>query len=454
MSSVQKQRVRLTPNNQPSGSKFSSRDYPAINFIIGRQAAFLETRSLRLNGVLTIKNNAGETVQNDNTVVQSLRNGATLNNSIGISSLFDECTVSTLNGRNIETVRSYNRYVAAGKPLLNNSMDYNNGLGLSDPMQTDKSLTNSKTANVDVDFSIPIQIGMFESGQLLNISEKGFHGLTLDFLLAQNASVIQPYFLYPGGVKTPVSSTATYNYEIKNLSLTFDLIRPDAKLFAALPSSGVISYQSVSTLHSTLLSSDQTINLRFGASNVLSTTHTITPALHINNIQVDSFALQEPRKNVQPNTDGQVAKIKNVQYMRAGVLYPYNFMLDSEAQADILGVGNAAPQAQIMKPYMNSVSLYDNRRTKLNPLTNIGLNTKNAPAGSASLPLASGSDPKTIFGLGVAMDSNRQGVSFKDREYAIRIQSELEDTDANAFFTFTRVRNVAQFSPTGINVVE
>ena len=52
------------------------------------------------------------------------------------------------------------------------------------------------------------------------------------------------------------------------------------------------------------------------------------------------------------------------------------------------------------------------------------------------------------------MDSNRQGVSFKDREYAIRIQSELADTDANAFFTFTRVRNIAQFSPTGINVIE
>lgn len=454
MSSVQKQRVRLTPNNQPSGNTYSAQNFPAINFVIGRQAAFLESRSLRLNGTLSIKNNAGALVVNDNTAVgASATNGATLNNVIGISSLFDEVTVSTLSGRNLETVRSYNRYCAASKPLLNNSMDYNNGLGLSDPMQTDKSITNAKTANVEVDFSIPIEIGMFDGGKLINISEKGFHGLQLDFLLAQNASCIQPYFTYPGGVKTPISATATFNYEIKNLSLTFDLIRADARLFASLPSSGVISYQTVSTLHSTLLSSDQTINLRFGASNVLSTTHTITPALHINNIQVDSFATGEPRKNVQPNTDGQPAKIKNVQYMRAGVLYPFNFILDSEAQADLNNANVEAPQAQIMKPFLNSVSLYDNKRNKMNPQTNIGLNTKVGQDGSA-LPLASAGDPKTVFGLGVPMDSNRQGVSFKDREYAVRIQSELVDTDANAFFTFTRVRNIAQFSPTGINVIE
>ena len=146
--------------------------------------------------------------------------------------------------------------------------------------------------------------------------------------------------------------------------------------------------------------------------------------------------------------------------MRAGQLFPYNFMLDSEKQADLDGVGNPAPQAQIMKPYLNAASLYNNTHNKLNPLSNIGINTGVVPTGGASygpgggLPLACGSDPKSVWGLGVPMDANRQGVSFKDREYAIRIQSELNDTDANAFFTFCRSRNVAEFSPAGINVVE
>jgi len=187
---------------------------------------------------------------------------------------------------------------------------------------------------------------------------------------------------------------------------------------------------------------------------VLSVSHSIIPALNVNNINVDSFALGEPRKGVVPGVIGTVAKVKNVQYMRAGQLFPYNFMLDSEAQADLgNALGNASPQAQIMKPFQNSVSLYEYSHTKLTPLSNIGINSANAPAGGA-LPLASGPDPNSIFGLGTAMDCNRQGVSFKDREYAIRIQSELDDTTANSFFTFSRNRNVAQYSPTGITVLE
>ena len=456
MSSVQKQRVRLTPNNQPSGNAYSAQNFPAINFVIGRQPAFLDPRTLRLSGQLVLKDNAGTQVINNNTAAASAANGASLNNSIGVSSLFDEITISTLNGRNLETVRSYNRMLAAGRPLMNSSMDYNNGLGLRDPMQTDKSLTNAKTANVETDFSIKLDTGMLDGNRFLNISNKGFHGITIDLLLSQNATVVQPYYLYEGTRPTDkkrVASTATYNYEIKNLSLTFDLIRPDDALFSKLPSSGVLSYQTISTLNSTLLSSDQTINLRFGQNAVTSVLHSITPALHINNINVDSFQLCQPQTNVPNNGDGTPAKVRSVQYLRAGQLYPYNFLLDVEEQADLDGNGNPAPQAQIMKPYMNAASLYTNTHNKLNPLSNIALNTANAPAGGG-LPLSCGPDPKSVWGLGVPMDANRQGVSFRDREYAIRIQSQLNDTDANSFFTFCRSRNVAEFSPAGINVVE
>ena len=463
MSSVRKQRVRLTPQNQPSGNKFSATNYPSINFLIGQQQAMLDPRTLRINGQLRILDADGKSVINDNTLTgaPTAQNGASLNNSIGVSSVIDEANIQTLNGRNLETVRNYNRFLAVGKPLVNNSLDYSNGLGLRDPMLTDKSITNSKTANVKHDFSVKLDVGMFDSEQLIPLSQKGFHGLQIDLLLAQNASAVQPYFRYTGSLqsdKVPVIADSTYNYEIQNLSLTFDLIRLDDATFRSMPSSGAMNYNSISTLHSTLLSQDQTINLRFGQNSVQSVTHSITPALHINNISVDSFQLSKPQRNTQANADGIICEIRNVQYMRAGQLFPYNFMLDSELQlGDVNVVGastNPAPQAQIMKPFQNSVSLFDpNNRTKLNPNGNIGLNTSNAPAGG-SMPLASGSDPKSIFGLGCPMDSLRQGVSFRDREYAIRIQSELNDTDANSFFTFTRGRNIAQYSPTGISVVE
>ena len=136
--------------------------------------------------------------------------------------------------------------------------------------------------------------------------------------------------------------------------------------------------------------------------------------------------------------------------MRAGELFPYGYVLDSENQG-VAGV----PQSLIMEPALNSVTLYDNKHSSLNPMSNVGINSKVAYGGSkVGLPFPVANDPESIFILGVPMDSQKQGVSFKDREYAIRIQSGLDDTTANELHTFVRCRNVAEFSPTGVNVIE
>ena len=342
---------------------------------------------------------------------------------------------------------------------MSSSLEYCNGLGLADPMQTDKSVTNARTACVETDFSVEIPIGMFDSGRYIPISEKGTHGMQLDFLLCQNAQAIQPFFKYQNAESkvAQISAPEKYDYYVKNLSLTFDLIRPDDKLWAKLPSSGVYQYNTISSLHSNLVSSDQTINLRFGQSNVLSTTHSIIPAIWVNNAACDSFLLGPPLSNAQASQvsgSNQIAKVRNVSYMRSGELFPYDFLLDSEAQADIDGAKNPAPQAQIMKPALNSVSLYENQKNKFNPHTNIGLNTKNALAGSRPQPFAASPDPNSAWILGVPMDSQKQGVDFKTREYAIRIQSELRDTTSNAFYTFCRSRNVLAYSPSEVQVLE
>ena len=459
-----KQRVRITPNNQPSGDTYSAQNFPAINFVIAAQRAWLDPRTLRLNGEFVMVNDANDLPENNATAPGDVdRNGATLNNTIGVSSVIDEVNVSTYTGaKNLETVRTYNRYLAACKPLMHSSLDFDNGLGLQDAMCCNKSLTNSRTACVKTDFSVPINVGMFD-GTAVNLSEKGFAGINIDLLLCQNAQAVQPFYYYSGSKKTDKNkkdAQKTFNYKVSNLNLTYDLIIPDDRLYASLPSSGVLEYNTVASLHSTLISSDQTINLRLNASRVLSITHSIIPSLHVNNIRVDSFQLCKPKTGANLATgDGDDREIRTVQYLRAGQLYPFNFILDSEEQANInpanqLQGDSPSPQAQIMKPYLNSVSLYNNSSNKFNPLSNIGIASGAALSGSGSQPLASSPDPRSLFGLGVCMDSNKNGVSFKSREYAIRIQSELNNTNANALFSFSRIRNVAQFSPAGINVVE
>jgi hypothetical protein len=183
----QKQRVSLHPNNQPSGNKYSATTFPQINFVIAKQPGMLLPKTLRLNGTFNLLNNGSRPINLPSTA-NSATNGASLNNRIGISSVLEEVNISTLNGRNLETVRNYNRYLASSKPIMNNMFDYNNGLNLQDPFLSSKSVSNSRVANVETQFSIPIEVGMF-SDQVINVSEKGFHGLQLNLLLAQNATV-------------------------------------------------------------------------------------------------------------------------------------------------------------------------------------------------------------------------------------------------------------------------
>ena len=463
--SIRKSRVVLHPSNQPSGNSYLANNYSVVSFQIAKQYGFLDTSTLRLNGEFYLEDNNGDLPINQSWVgpgggappPADPANGATVNNSVGISSLFEEVNCSTLNNRNIENVRNYNRYLATCRPLMNSSLELNNGVGLEDPMQTDKSILNARTANVKVKFSVPIEIGLFDSPQspYLNISEKGFHGLMLDILLCRGEQAVQPYIYYQGvkpGDKVLINAqNSPFSYNIKNLTLSYNLINPGEKAWREMPSSGALTYNTISSLHSTLLSSNQTVNLRFGASAVSSVVHSIIPSVDVNNITKDSLAIKPPTKD---SAGTQVnAQVNQIQVMRAGVLYPYNFPLDSEAQTN-QGLDNASVQAKIMKPYLNSVSLYRNRYNKFCPLTNIGLNSKNSLAGGTPDPLSDQSDPHSVFGLGVPLGVDAQATSYSNREYALQVKSELDDVLANSLFTYARVKNVASYSPAGISVIE
>tara|TARA_R100001198_G_C5225309_1_gene206118 strand:+ start:419 stop:1831 length:1413 start_codon:yes stop_codon:yes gene_type:complete len=465
---IHKQRVKITPLNQPTGGVYRPDSFPNIEFMLAKNNAFLDPRTLRLNATFQYYNGSGTIPNADgsenpnnvpNTKIGGATNGAAINNSIGVKSVFDEMSIGTLVGRNLETIRSANRYIAASRPFLHSSMELNNGVGLEDPTVTNKSVSNATTCNTAFSISIDVPLGMFESQKYINMSDKGFAGLTLNLLLAPNNVVLQPFFNY-NETKNPVAFTSTtpFIYTLRDVNLTYDLLIPSDKLYNSLPSSGVINYQTVNTLHSSLLSSDQTIPIKLGSNAVVSITHSMIPSIHLNNIKRDSFLLDEPRDNATTTTDGVRKPIKEVQYLRAGVLFPYDYFLNSEAQLDLNGsVPGVAEtvQAQIMKPAQNSVSLYDNFNNKFNPNTNIGLltNLGNAGGFSQSQVKTSAADPKQTFLLGFPTDSTRLGVSYKDREYAIRIQSELNNTSVNSFMTFSRFRQVAQFSPAGLNII-
>ena len=459
---ITKQRVKITPLNIPTGGKYDAQSFPSIDFQLARNNAFLDPRTLRLNGIFQIYNGTepiphanGDQNPSNNPIsfTGTATSGVCINNSIGIKSIMDEVSVGTLTGRNLETIRNCNRYVASSAPFLNSSIEINNGIGLSDPLLNNKNITNARVCNTAFNFSIDIPLGMLESQKYINMSDKGFAGLTLSILLSPNNQVIQPFFTFGTdkhsvAYTNPAVGANPFVYTLRDVTLTYDLLIPSAKLYNSLPSSGVMNYQTINSLNSSLIAQDQTIPIKLGSSAVVSITHSMIPAVHLNNRFQDSFALDVPKDDATTLTDGTEKPIKEVQYLRSGVLFPYDYFLNSEAQLDLENGGRAEViQAQIMKPAQNSVSLYDNFSNKFNPNTNIGLLTNGEVKTAAS-------DPKSTFILGFPTDSTRMGVSYKDREYAIRIQSELNNKNVNSFMTFSRFRQVATFSPAGLNIVD
>jgi hypothetical protein len=447
----------ITPNNSPDGGVYHASAFPQINFVISSSpGAYIDPRTLRLQGKYRlVRDNAGvqQLPQNvtDGTAGNA-DNGAATNPYVGIHGCIDEVLISTLNGRTIESIRSYNHYVATTRPFYTSVADVNNGGNLYDASYQVKSTTNALTVNQETDFAIQLRTGLFQNN-IIPVSEKGMHGLNITLSLAQNANQIQPFYIYDPSVPsgTAVKSTESYRYELFDLALTFDTLYASASLQAAIPSNGMLQFNTVQTLHSTLLSSDQTLNLRFGSNNTLAVTHSMIPSVNLNNQAVDSLRLCEPENGpIQANGRGTLAPVTTVNYMKSGRMFPYDFELNSEAQAL-----DGRPKSMIVEPAQNSVTLYQNEDSMLSTMTFNGLSSgrmnivKDVPHPYPTLP-----DPRSLFILGVPFDSARTGVSFKNDQYSVRIQSGLNQRSPMSFFTFTLARNIVQYSPSGIMVLE
>ena len=139
---------------------------------------------------------------------------------------------------------------------------------------------------------------------------------------------------------------------------------------------------------------------------------------------MDSLSLSRLSIGASSTDLGTRANLNTIQYFRGGTLFPYNYILDSEAQAT-----PDAVQAQILEPALHSVTLYDDSHHGMNPASvgNIfngattSCNYRNKKMGAS---LAESPDP-TNFILGFPADSQRVGVDYSKMDYAFRIQSNI-----------------------------
>ncbi len=462
---VQVVKSEILPLNAPSEGKFSFKNgFPLITFQVSQRDAILSGRSVRLNGKIKLMKNDGSKVNNNDNSTEGGVGGVAYNtcfdSRIGVASVFQQITISSSDGRTLEQIRQYPRWLATNQPYTHSQEDLDSNSQVSG-LTSSRSANGAIIQNEEVSFSIPLRCGLLSGTDGINLS--AVNGLIITLELAPDFQALGPWLLGSGEYVAPSagagpSDTALgANFEVNDLSLSYDLHIPEDP--NSLNKQGdIMSYNAVSHIYSVINSSDQTTNLNLGTKKTLSVIHNHIPSSFINNPEVNSNSTPRliNRGAAAPfYANGNQLNPKSVSFGRGGVLFP----LDNRLEVDPVGNDtNTRLEVQSEKSInaLNAVKPYvATNHLLMSPLTEVGVITQTDVMGSAryasSLP-----DKSPIQSIGVRTDPFRVGTSYNNTNYSLRVQSDLGTgaggASPNALFTYVLAENVLQATNNGISV--
>ena len=461
MSIVEVERVEIMPLNSPANNSYSFKQgFPIIQFMIPNQSKFLVGSSVRLNGTLrmcmpTSTEQAPVLVDNNNNKGggDPNKNGC-LSSRVGLPSTIEQITLSSMTNQTLEVVRSYGRYLASVQSITHSQDDLDTNVQI-ESLTASRKMNGAFLVNNDASFSFPLRSGLLSGGNEIPLGTNGLRGMMVELRLAPDSQVFSGYNLVDGTVKNDSGTGTGMFYELRNVSLSYNLLVPDSDTAQkmSVPATGSMTYNSVSHLYSVLNSSDQTQNFNLGTGKTLSVFHNFLPTPHLNNYNEDSFAT--PRlKNVNAGVYDTEASVKRVSFLKGGVLSPVENEIDVETASN-----NDRPRSEMEVNFINSIKPYSQfNHSLISPNTQNQISTDVSPLTGSDLIQTGGqnrqqADNDEVFGIGVSEDPYKVGVDFKNTNYGLRIVSELDGQSPNSIFSYVLAQNTLAYSPQGISVV-
>ena len=450
---VDVEKFEILPSNQPANNTYSFREgNPIIQMTIPSQAKFLRPSSVRINGTLRLSN-ADKTLINNNGTSSNTQSDVRLNSRVGVHSVFQNVVLSSeATNQSLEAIRQYGRLVSC---LLSSTHSEQDLMSEKSNVALLNGLDDASAnlVNNEVRFSIPLYCGMLQGGNPIPLSMNGVNGLKVQLELASDQQVLK------GSTAVPATDVAAGNgafYQLKDVSISGDLLVPDEKGQQSLSvsGSGSFQYNSYSSLYSVINSNDSTQTYNLASSQVLSVFHTFLPVSASNNYATDGFENGKLRlTDAGGTTYNADAILKKVSFSRGGVKLGLDYEIDVETNST-----EGLPETQVMMNYLNAFQDFSASSRMLNNRQLLGYGGKelkpfNDVMTKARAVGVDNDTGKRNFGIGLAMDRvSDVGMSFKGQSYATRIQSNLDGKSPNAVFTFVLSKNVLQYSPNGIMI--
>jgi len=452
------EKAEIFPLNNPSNNTYSFKQgHGTITFDVASQAKLLRPSSLRLNGTLKVVRADGTTLpdnqglKNNNAAPHQIQ----LNDRIGVNSVIQNIAINSAStGQTIEQVRNYGKMISTLIASTHSSDDYASNQSAV-ALATAVQFSSDNLLNNEVKFSIPFYAGVMNSGKALPLGVNGMRGLQFVIELASDQQVLKGTNAADGGGAS---------YQLKNVSLSYDLLVPDAagqeKMMVA--GSGAFEYNSYNSLYSVINASDNTQTFNLAANNVLSVVHNFLPTTHSNNYAHDGFANPPIMKGAAYGTR---CVLDRVNFSRGGLKLGLDYELSVQTQSQ-----ENRPPTQVEVNAINAVRPFYSAQHLLNQPLLQAFGAKDSRLYSDQLQVLTAVDSVGVngggvdftadpavsrnFAIGLALDNvSKEGVSFKGVSYAVRIRSDLDGASPNAVYTYALVKNQLVYSPQGIAVV-
>lgn len=441
--------VQLRPVNQNSNNQYSYKGgLPLIRFEINDSIAplMLNASHLRLCGKFT----AGKADGSAFAQGAALENNY-INRFAGVAGMIDNITVSSkrLNST-IERVQNYNRLVPSLVSGLHGKEDimgdlfhqggsmFNNWIMRNQLIaRTPDAITNTEKGR---DFSIPLYMGMFQSGNDINLSrQSGLSGLTIDILLKSDANVVWG----------SNSNTDNATYNVSDLSLTIPLIDVSGQTAALIEKAPpTMNFNTWSSIFTTINSSAAVVSLNPGLSRVSSCLYN---AINSNELGDQRF---------DPGRLGNLGQLDNLRYTKNGILFPLQYRIDT---TDRENASNAQAGATGETLKVRSVSV---RNTIEGLLTSaffqarqnlLAFNEFDASVVNVNQTASKeGNNVNTDESFGLLYDKFGAGTDFSTSTWAVELKAPDVDGDANtsqSLFVYFLNKNTVEYSSGGVNII-
>ena len=434
--------IEIRPDNIPADGKISFKNgFPVLSFTISAQDGLLDPSTVRIVGEFN--------AYKDNLATPTpLRDGdaVSMNNRLGIYNIIESLTIKSQKSKMIcESIRHYSKFMNSYLACTSSLQDQMGHLGETCLIMPNgetfrKSVMESPAGGTQTNsFSFHVPSGFMQSGNMVDLRQDAFGGVILEFLLQPDSNVL----FNTAGSTTGIGDA---HYELTNLRLTCEVSDLDDM---APKSQGVFEYNSITSLYTSVNSTNAQIQYSLGLRNVLSAFMTFVPVSNINTLTADGQATTYMSGDGSSNTT--IVPFKKIQFLKGGAKYPADFDYSNSFLVD----GNTQlPDPQIIKTLVESINPeYTSDRVSISPVNSNRLYNMIATTGGETsyLNIAEGG---SVIGLGIKYGIGGAGENFSTEQFGVSIESDLLSDNPQGVYIFIKSRSQLVYSANGVQLLQ